>query len=66
MMVAVDAGQVDRTDVLSALREAGGLDIESAEGTWAGGTWDDFDPTMPPRRIDEPTELVSNPDAPAH
>ncbi|MEO8938487.1 MAG: hypothetical protein ABI277_05860 [Burkholderiaceae bacterium] len=53
MMVAVDAGAVDATlDVAAALRDAGAVDIESAEGTWTDGTWEDFDPTRPPQLVD--------------
>lgn len=62
MMVAVDAGDAD-ADVISALRDAGAVDIEQADGTWAGGTWEDFDPTSPPQLVDGPTVRVSNPDA---
>ncbi len=62
MMVAVDAGpsgpaqqyeSASSEDIATILRSAGAVDIESAEGTWAGGTWDDFDPTRPPRLIDQ-------------
>ncbi len=28
------------------------VDLESAEGVWANGTWDDFDPTQPPNLLD--------------
>ncbi len=62
MMVAVDAGAAD-ADVVDALRDAGAVDIEEADGTWAGGTWEDFDATTPPKLVDGPKVRVSNPDA---
>lgn len=52
MMVAVDAGTDTAVDVASVLRGCGAVDLESADGTWAGGTWDDFDPTTPPHLIE--------------
>jgi hypothetical protein len=61
MLVAVDAGH-QANDVIAALRAAGAVDIESADGVWADGTWDDFDPTQPPQLVDGPTVRVSNPD----
>ena len=53
MMVAVNV-VADRTegDVIAALRSAGGVDIERAEGTWANGDWVDFDPTHAPHLVD--------------
>jgi hypothetical protein len=62
MMVAVDAGAVD-ADVVMALRESGAIDIEEAEGVWAAGTWEDFDPTEPPHLVDGPEAHVANPGA---
>ncbi|MCW0206857.1 hypothetical protein AVE30378_05239 [Achromobacter veterisilvae] len=37
------------------LSEAGGQDIERAQGRWLNGKWEDFDPLMPPRRVDAPS-----------
>ena len=53
MMVAVniDAAGNER-EVVAALRDAGGIDIERGEGTWADGEWTDFDPTHPPHLIE--------------
>lgn len=34
----------------SVLRQAGGKDIERAQGRWLEGKWEDFDPLTPPRR----------------
>ena len=57
MMVAVNVVP-DRSegDVIAALRGAGGVDIERAEGTWTDGEWVDFDPTHPPHLIDPELE----------
>jgi len=52
MMVAVDAGSTPVADITRTLRGSGAVDLESAEGVWAGGTWDDFDPTQPPKLLD--------------
>jgi hypothetical protein len=52
MMVAVDAGPTPTSTIAGALRDAGAVDIETAEGLWADGTWDDFDPTRPPQLLD--------------
>ncbi|MNT99606.1 hypothetical protein D3C72_2424980 [compost metagenome] len=37
------------------LREAGGSDIERAQGRWLEGRWQDFDPLTPPRHVEAPT-----------
>lgn len=52
MMVAVDAGNAPVADIARTLRSGGAVDVESADGVWANGTWDDFDPTRPPRLLD--------------
>jgi hypothetical protein len=36
---------------VDTLRSFGAKDLEEADGTWQAGTWIDFDPTRPPRRI---------------
>ena len=52
MIVAVDAGAAGSDDVvIETLRDCGAIDVESAEGVWAGGTWEDFDPIRPPRLL---------------
>lgn len=53
MMVAVDAGTADADVVVATLKDAGGVDIEQAEGTWEDGQWTDFDPTEPPQLVDQ-------------
>lgn len=37
------------------LREAGGHDIERAQGRWQDGKWQDFDPLKPPRHVEAPS-----------
>lgn len=41
------------------LREAGGTDVERANGRWMNGKWQDFDPLVPPQR--EPGSLHPRP-----
>lgn len=36
------------------LRDAGGRDIERAQGRWLDGKWEDFDPLTPPRHVEAP------------
>jgi hypothetical protein len=62
MMVAVDAG-ADADEVVATLRAADAHDIEDAEGTWANGTWEDFDATTPPHLVDGPSVRTSNAEA---
>ena len=60
MMVCVDAGSGAATsdDIVATLKDAGAVDLESAQGTWAGGTWEDFDATRPPDLIDQAVPLA--------
>lgn len=62
MMVCVDAGEaapgVTQDDIVAALQDAGGVDLESAEGIWADGTWEDFDATSPPALIHQSAPLA--------
>lgn len=37
------------------LREAGGHDIERAQGRWQDGKWQDFDLLKPPRHVEAPS-----------
>ncbi|MCY1526446.1 hypothetical protein D9M68_614670 [compost metagenome] len=39
----------------TVLSQAGGRDIERAQGRWLDGKWEDFDPLTPPRRADTPS-----------
>jgi hypothetical protein len=52
MLVAIHATGADETTIVRTLRDAGALDVERADGTWAEGDWSDFDPTKPPHLID--------------
>lgn len=56
MMVAVNASLSDVAveTIARLMKEAGAVEVEDSEGTWANGTWADFDPLRPPHRIDEP------------
>ncbi|MGS1011443.1 hypothetical protein [Achromobacter anxifer] len=39
----------------TVLTQAGGRDIERAQGRWLNGKWEDFDPLTPPRHVEAPT-----------
>lgn len=49
--VAPDRDALART----VLKQAGGKDIERAQGRWLNGKWEDFDPLTPPRHVEAPT-----------
>ncbi|WP_088140612.1 hypothetical protein [Achromobacter xylosoxidans] len=49
--VAPDRDALART----VLKQAGGKDIERAQGRWLKGKWEDFDPLTPPRHVEAPT-----------
>jgi len=36
------------------LKQAGGRDIERAQGRWREGKWEDYDPTTPPEHVERP------------
>lgn len=61
-MVAVDAAASDVASetIARILKEAGAVEVEEAEGTWANGTWADFDPLTPPHRIDQPPPVPTS------
>jgi hypothetical protein len=39
----------------TVLTQAGGTDVERAQGRWLNGKWEDFDPLTPPRHVDAST-----------
>ncbi|WP_251880049.1 hypothetical protein [Achromobacter sp. Marseille-Q4954] len=39
----------------TVLTQAGGTDIERAQGRWLNGKWEDFDPLTPPRHVEAST-----------
>ncbi len=49
----VDVGR--EAQARQILREAGGTDIERANGRWQEGKWQDFDPLEPPRQVEAPS-----------
>lgn len=52
-MVAAHVVDVtQRTAAVEALRSAGALDIEHADGVWQAGKWVDFDPVRAPLLVD--------------
>lgn len=58
-MIAVNASLSDVAveTIARVMKEAGAVEVEDAEGTWANGTWSDFDPLRPPHRVDEPPPM---------
>jgi len=50
VLAAVHVQPEQETQVAEVLRQAGGKDVEHAEGRWREGRWVDFDPTEPPHR----------------
>ena len=65
-MIAVNATSSDvaRETIARILKENGAVEVEDAEGTWANGTWADFDPLRPPHRVDEPPPIPSRAPSP--
>lgn len=52
LAVRVDVSREHQVGQL--LREAGGIEIERAQGRWEGGQWQDFDPLQTPDLQNEP------------
>lgn len=53
VLLAVHASPEQETTIARILRDAGGMDIERAQGHWAKGSWVDFDPVAAPRLSDK-------------
>jgi hypothetical protein len=53
VLVAVHVSPDSQYDAARILRDAGGAAIERATGRWQQGRWADFDPTQPPRPLNE-------------
>jgi outer membrane lipoprotein SlyB len=52
MMVAIRLDEGREDEAVRALRDAGALEIERAEGEWRNGAWVDFDPRRIAHTID--------------
>lgn len=48
VMLAVNAEGERAQEIAALLVQAGGKEIERAQGRWRGGKWEDFDPLDPP------------------
>lgn len=58
VLLAVHASPEQETIVARALRDAGGMDVERAQGHWSQGSWVDFDPVAAPHlsdKVEQPT-----------
>jgi len=53
VLLAVNAEGERAQEIAVMLVEAGGHEVERAQGRWRGGKWEDFDPTTPP--VPEPS-----------
>lgn len=60
LAVRVDAAQQQTISAL--LSEAGGVEIERAQGRWEGGQWRDFDPLETPDLQEDAARPMSAPD----
>src|SRR5690606_9773444 len=48
VMLAVSANEDQAQNIATMLVEAGGQEVERAQGRWRAGKWEDFDPLKPP------------------
>ncbi|MYN12222.1 hypothetical protein GSY71_03525 [Pusillimonas sp. TS35] len=48
VLLAAHVGTEDERRIALLLRDAGGVEVERARGTWRNGQWDDFDPLATP------------------
>ncbi|HZH57752.1 hypothetical protein [Yanghanlia caeni] len=53
VLLAVNTQGEREREIARILVEAGGQEVERAQGRWRAGKWEDFDPTRPP--VPEPT-----------
>lgn len=50
VLLALHIAPDQEARAVALLREAGGMDVERANGRWMNGKWEDFDPLVPPQR----------------
>jgi len=50
VLLAVHTEPSQEMRACDLLRQAGGVDVERAQGRWVDGRWEDFDPLQPPKR----------------
>ena len=58
VLLAVHTSPDQEAAVARALRDAGGMDVERAQGHWSQGSWIDFDPVTAPRLSDKVEQTV--------
>lgn len=51
VLLALPVAPDQQAEVVRLLRETGGQDVERANGRWAAGKWQDFDPLEPPKEV---------------
>ncbi|PCE22469.1 hypothetical protein BWP39_22590 [Paraburkholderia acidicola] len=59
VLLAVHASPDTQPVAARVLREAGGVEVERANGRWQQGRWADFDPTRTPVPVDGATDASS-------
>lgn len=58
VMLALHVMPEQDAEARRVLRESGGRDIERAQGRWAHGKWEDFDPLKTPSRVEAPSQVL--------
>lgn len=51
VLLALRVDPVRQVEAADVLKQAGGMDLERANGRWERGQWQDFDPLTPPDRV---------------
>lgn len=58
VLLAVHTDPAQEALVAKILRDAGGLDVERAQGRWTNGSWADFNPVEPPHLSEKVKQTV--------
>ncbi len=58
VLLAVHIAPEQEATVARVLRDAGGMDVERAQGQWSQGSWVDFDPVAAPRLSDKVEQIA--------
>lgn len=61
MLVAVHVTPDTQRDAAQTLADAGGEDVERADGDWRNGHWTDFDPTRAPTLVEADIGIARRP-----
>ena len=58
VLLAVQTDPEQEASVARILADAGGMDVERAQGRWANGSWADFDPVKSPKLSEKVAQSV--------